>query len=525
MMVLLHSIWIFGLAYFYILWRQPSLQTVYKTVVAGLLVWLGFCLFPASDISFVLNGSLPNNYVTNDFWKYLYVIGFSIQLIRHLYAWMHAQKIKSQAFYMFDQKVADTLKQLKERFNHKVNINIKFHHSIDAPMVIGFFKPMILFPVSLMSQWTPEQIEAILLHELQHIQQRDYLWNLIMVALETILFFNPFIYLLRNHIRIQREIHADAQAVKWSGQPQILATTLLQLEEARAKKRLSISLNDSDLSLRVKQLFCKESSRLSPRWSKGVYLSIVFTAGMYFSQFYEEKSKFIYQAHFDVNTDIVVTAPKENPPLKTDFSTLHNVSFNQNKREIRIMGFEEIDDHRLAVVMPETTKKGHAQSNEQLKIDRSEQANKELQIDWSAIEGYQFGKSRVNREEFAELIIAKKIDHSSDSQNNSIIIKMDTDKMGKNKTIDIDINAELSLLISLLKSDLTLQEGVADILRYYVDASITQYEILIVGDSVYYGDDELDDYVSNLIIKYVQSKEVSSSMDGQIFFKIINNNQ
>ncbi len=44
-----------------------------------------------------------------------------------------------------------------------------------APFVAGHLKPVILVPVGLFTGMPPQQIEAILLHELAHIRRRDYL--------------------------------------------------------------------------------------------------------------------------------------------------------------------------------------------------------------------------------------------------------------------------------------------------------------------------------------------------------------
>src|SRR5690348_4141774 len=41
--------------------------------------------------------------------------------------------------------------------------------AIASPMVVGFVKPMILFPVGLLAGLTTEQVETILVHELSHI--------------------------------------------------------------------------------------------------------------------------------------------------------------------------------------------------------------------------------------------------------------------------------------------------------------------------------------------------------------------
>ena len=47
----------------------------------------------------------------------------------------------------------------------------------EVPVVIGFFRPVILIPLGLLTGLPSEQLESILIHELAHIRRCDYLVN------------------------------------------------------------------------------------------------------------------------------------------------------------------------------------------------------------------------------------------------------------------------------------------------------------------------------------------------------------
>ena len=49
----------------------------------------------------------------------------------------------------------------------------------DAPLVIGYLRPIILMPVGLLAGLPAAQVEAILAHELAHIRRQDYIVNLV----------------------------------------------------------------------------------------------------------------------------------------------------------------------------------------------------------------------------------------------------------------------------------------------------------------------------------------------------------
>jgi beta-lactamase regulating signal transducer with metallopeptidase domain len=73
-----------------------------------------------------------------------------------------------------------------------------------SPLTIGFWKPFILIPLASINQLSPQQLEAVLLHELAHIRRNDYLLNIILQLAEISLFFNPFMRLLLKQARLER---------------------------------------------------------------------------------------------------------------------------------------------------------------------------------------------------------------------------------------------------------------------------------------------------------------------------------
>jgi bla regulator protein BlaR1 len=106
--------------------------------------------------------------------------------------------------------------------------------SIDVatPMLLGWFKPVILLPASLLSGFPPEQIEFILAHELAHVRRFDYIANLFQVAIETLLFYHPAVHWISADVRQQREQCCDDLALKLGGGSGIAyARTLADLEE------------------------------------------------------------------------------------------------------------------------------------------------------------------------------------------------------------------------------------------------------------------------------------------------------
>ena len=80
---------------------------------------------------------------------------------------------------------------------------------------------------------TPEQLEAILTHELAHVRRHDYLLNLLQTAAETLLFFHPAVWWISRRIRIERENCCDDLALAVTNDRLLYAQSLTRLEELR----------------------------------------------------------------------------------------------------------------------------------------------------------------------------------------------------------------------------------------------------------------------------------------------------
>jgi bla regulator protein BlaR1 len=104
--------------------------------------------------------------------------------------------------------------------------------AVCTPMVIGFFKPVILVPVGMLTGLSAEQLQTIFLHELAHIRRHDYLINIVQSFIEIVFFFNPFVWSISGIIRREREYCCDDLVVRQHGGVRAYAHALAQLAES-----------------------------------------------------------------------------------------------------------------------------------------------------------------------------------------------------------------------------------------------------------------------------------------------------
>ncbi|HJQ68424.1 MAG TPA: M56 family metallopeptidase [Blastocatellia bacterium] len=133
---------------------------------------------------------------------------------------------------------------------------------VQSPMAMGWLRPVILIPASALVGLTPEQLEAIIAHELAHIRRHDYLVNLLQTVIETLLFYHPAAWWVSRQIRNERENCCDDMAVAACGDALVYARALTKVERLRkARLELAVTANGGILMNRINRLVGAEPPR------------------------------------------------------------------------------------------------------------------------------------------------------------------------------------------------------------------------------------------------------------------------
>jgi len=127
-------------------------------------------------------------------------------------------------------------------------------HRLDAPAVLGWFRPVVLLPVRALTGLTEAQIEAVIAHELAHIRRLDCFVNLFQIATETLLFYHPGVWWVSRRIRAERENCCDDEAIVICGDAVNYARALTLMEEWRTAPALMMAANRGPLAERVMRL-------------------------------------------------------------------------------------------------------------------------------------------------------------------------------------------------------------------------------------------------------------------------------
>jgi len=188
----------------------------------------------------------------------LYLIGIVLQMGIVTSGYLKLLQLKKAATSAIPENWQQLFNHIKTDLGLKKNIGFFLSEHVNVPLVLGYFKPVVLFPVAFVTQLEMSHVESILIHELSHIRRNDYLLNLVKTAIETILFFNPFVWMCSKLIHIEREHACDDLVVKRTGTPLTYAHALLQLELIKQKHTPALSMaasgNQQHLYQRIKRI-------------------------------------------------------------------------------------------------------------------------------------------------------------------------------------------------------------------------------------------------------------------------------
>ncbi len=120
---------------------------------------------------------------------------------------------------------------------------------LPTPATFGFLRPAILFPTRFL-EMEPAMQKAIALHELLHVERRDWLWNMFEEVVLTLLWFHLPLWWVVRSARLSREQVVDAEAIRRSHARRPYLKALLEMA---GQKRLAESL-PAPLFLRESQL-------------------------------------------------------------------------------------------------------------------------------------------------------------------------------------------------------------------------------------------------------------------------------
>lgn len=240
----------------------------------------------------------------------------AIKLFIELYNVNQLPKIgTSSANAELEARFQHLVKQVKLTCSPRLLISLKN----DVPMAIGWLKPIVLVPVTMLTGLTPAQLDMLILHELAHIRRHDYLVNFIQTLVEIFLFFHPAVRWVSKQMRNEREYCSDDIAVQHCGNPVAYAHTLADTASICNSHRhhsipaMAMAASGGDLKQRVVRLI-DHDQHCSTTTHSGKWLASIV---IIFSIIAVGSKKYIQIPSLDIGTETIPLYHSTDDGFKT----------------------------------------------------------------------------------------------------------------------------------------------------------------------------------------------------------------
>jgi beta-lactamase regulating signal transducer with metallopeptidase domain len=131
------------------------------------------------------------------------------------------------------------------------------------PGLIGIFRPVLMLPEGIQARLSPQEIDAILAHELCHFRRRDNLTAAIHMLVESLFWFHPLVWWLGRRLMNERERACDEAVLAAGHEPRVFAEGILNVCRfyMRAPQASASALSGANLRMRIETILANRPTR------------------------------------------------------------------------------------------------------------------------------------------------------------------------------------------------------------------------------------------------------------------------
>src|SRR5262249_21255306 len=124
------------------------------------------------------------------------------------------------------------------------------------PAVFGILKPVLVLPSGIKDDLAPDQLKAVILHEVCHIQRRDNLATSLYMVAETVFWFYPLVRWIGKRLLEERERACDEHVLRLGCAPVVYAEGILSVCKRYLESpwQSASGVTGSDLKRRVRAI-------------------------------------------------------------------------------------------------------------------------------------------------------------------------------------------------------------------------------------------------------------------------------
>ncbi len=147
------------------------------------------------------------------------------------------RRLRSSCVEINPDALPPEVRRTLAQFRPRRKVTLCTSHAVGGPSALGFFRPLIALPASLIDELAPEDLNRVLLHELAHVRRCDDWSNLAQKVVRALLFFHPVVWWIERRISLEREMACDEAVIAATANPRAYAECLAFLAERSYLRR------------------------------------------------------------------------------------------------------------------------------------------------------------------------------------------------------------------------------------------------------------------------------------------------
>lgn len=155
-------------------------------------------------------------------------------------------------------------------------IQLLVSDDVRIPTALGFFRPAVVLPAWTLRDFSPDELNVILLHELAHLRRWDDWTNLAQKFVKALFFFHPAVWWIDSRLALEREIACDDMVLERTANARTYAASLVSIAEKVVAEKMrmgrALALAQSalgrvrEVSQRVAQILDTKRTRTGRGW-------------------------------------------------------------------------------------------------------------------------------------------------------------------------------------------------------------------------------------------------------------------
>jgi bla regulator protein blaR1 len=189
----------------------------------------------------ILTTPILNKITYLDMFSALWLIGIAVFMIHQVSGYFtFKRKILRWSRTPKNKDIQNNIDSLSSQLGLSKKVTPLISDKVCNPMMIGFFRPLLILPNEIYSE---TDLNFILHHELIHCKRNDLWYKLLLVLANALHWFNPFVYLMFREASDDLELTCDDRVIRGSSfaNRKAYAETLLASIHSQTMKKTALS--------------------------------------------------------------------------------------------------------------------------------------------------------------------------------------------------------------------------------------------------------------------------------------------